>query len=210
MKKNAKLLKQTRIAILVLALVCGFLCPAEASRADAAPKWKTAYQKLLKNWKLLEKYEDMSYLKMYFQDDYKFDRYFTYDVNKDGTPELFLYSTTMKLTEVLTCKNGKIVALGTDAFYGINKSKKALIVKGHWHGAGGSGFKEWSVYTIGKKKLSQKYYIDNLAGRITIYKNDKSVAGTKSTYNSIYKKYVKETTKFSKFKKYKLSSKKGL
>lgn len=65
----------------------------------------------------------MSYLKQYFGDDYGFDRYFTYNLNKDGT-ELFLYSTARGLTEVMTCNNGKITGPGYEHIYGIKKSKK--------------------------------------------------------------------------------------
>lgn len=92
-----------------------------------------------------------------------------------------------------------------DDIYGIKKSKKAIIVQGHWHGAGGSGVDEWTVYTIGKKQLKQKYYVDKMD---KIYVNDKKAS--KSAYNKIYKSYIKGTTKLSKFKKYKLSNTKGL
>ena len=190
-----------RILILVMILTALPVCQAEA-----APKWKNAYKKVLKNWRLVEKYNDMSYLKQYFGDEYGFDRYFTYDLNKDGTPELFLYSTTMGLTEVLTYKKGKMIVLGYVDLYGIKKSQKAIVVRGHWHGAGGSGNKEWVIHTMGKKKLTQKYYIDILNGRVDVNYS----ASTKSAYNKIYKKYVKGATKFSKFKKYKLPSMRGL
>lgn len=205
-QKNKSYVRQIKLLILICALICSMLAPSAALRVDAAPKWKTAYKKILKNWKRVEKYEDMSYLKFYFGKDYKFNRYFTYDVNKDGTPELFLYSTTMGMTEVLTYKKGKIISLGYDDIYGIKKSKKAIIVEGHWHGSGGSGA-EWTVYTIGKKKLRVKYSIDPM-GTDGITVNYKKAS--KSAYNKIYKSYVKGTTKLNKFKKYKLSNTKGL
>lgn len=207
MKENRKrYTRRTKIFILVFALIAGLLTPCTTLHVDAVSKWKTAYKKILKNWETVEKYEDMSYLKSYFGSDYKFNRYFTYDINKDGTPELFLYSTSMGMTEVLTYKRGKIISLGYDDIYGIKKSKKAVIVAGHWHGSGGSG-EEWTIYTVGKKKLKQKYYIDPMGidGITVNYKK-----ASKSTYNKIYKSYVKGTTKLSKFKKYKLSDPKGL
>lgn len=203
--RNKEYVRRTKIFILVCALIAGMLAPGATLHVAAAPKWKTAYKKILKNWKTVEKYEDMSYLKFYFDKDYKFNRYFTYDVNKDGTPELFLYSTTMGMTEVLTYRKGKIVSLGYDNIYGIKKNKKVIIVQGHWHGAGGSGVDEWVVYTIGKKELKLKYYIDKM-DKISV--NGKKAS--KSAYNKIYKNYVKGTTKLSKFKKYKLSNTKGL
>ncbi len=206
LQKYRRYEKQTKIFVLIGVLIMGILSPCAALRVDAAPKWKNAYKKILKNWRLVEKYDDMSYLKQYFGDDYGFDRYFTYDLNKDGTPELFLYSTTMGLTEVLTCKNGKITGLGYEHIYGIKKSKKAVIINGHWHGSGGSGEKEWAVYTMGKKKLKQKYYMDIWNGEVNVNFSK----STKSAYNKVYKEYVKGTTKLGKFKKYKLTDTKGL
>ena len=206
LKSYRRYRRQTKIFILIIALMEGILSPCTTLRVEAAPKWKNAYKKILKNWRLAEKYDDLSYLKSYFGNDYGFDIYFIYDLNKDGTPELFLHSTTMGLTEILTFKKGKITGLGYDHIYGIKKSKKALIINGHWHGAGGSGKDEWAVYTIGKKKLKQKYYLDIWDGEVNV--NFKK--STKSTYNKIYKEYVKGTAKFGKFKKYKLSDMKGL
>lgn len=196
-------MKKFIVRSLILVLL---LTALPVHQAEAAPKWKNAYKKILKNWRLVEKYDDMSYLKQYFGSKYGFDRYFTYDLNKDGTPELFLYSTNTGLTEVLSYKKGKIIGLGYVDIYGIKKSRKAIIVKGHWHGSGGSGDKEWVIHTIGKKKLTQKYYIDIWNGNVDVNYNK----STKSAYNKIYKKYVKGATKFSKFKKYKLSNMKGL
>ena len=61
--RNKEYVRRTKIFILVCALIAGMLAPGATLHVAAAPKWKTAYKKILKNWKTVEKYEDMSYLK---------------------------------------------------------------------------------------------------------------------------------------------------
>lgn len=187
----------------------------------ATPRWKTAYNKILKNWRLVERYQDMSYLKMYFNpkyfgSQYRFNRYFIYDVDKNGTPELFLHSTSMGLTEVMTYDK-KLISLGYYDIARINKKTRELIVHGHWHGAGGSQDKEWWVYKVSKKPYLLKYYIDimpngtNSAQNVSVYNGKWRLLSTeKSHYNKIYNSHIKNATPMSRFKKYKLTDKKGL
>lgn len=208
-----------RLVLLMVFFSVVFLLPIQVNAAT--PKWKTAYTKILKNWRLVEQYEDMSYLKMYFNpqyfgSQYKFNRYFTYDVDKNGTPELFLHSTSMGLTEVMTY-NKKLISLGYYDIEKINKKTKEIIVHGHWHGVGGSYENEWSVYKVNKKSSSLKYYIDimpsgtNGSRRVSVYNGKWKLLSTKkSYYDKIYKDHIKNATTINKFKKYKLTDKKGL
>lgn len=167
----------------------------------ATPKWKTAYTNILNNRMLIEKYQDVSYLKRYFGEDYKFNKYYYYDLDKNGIPELFLYSSTMGLTQIFTY-NKKPISLGYYDIAKINKSKKEIIVKGHWHGAGGSGDKEWSIYAMNKSKnkINMKYYMDIMGNRVTVYNgNWKLLSSKKSYYNSIYNSHIKTATSPGKF-----------
>lgn len=221
-KRNKRFSYRNLGALLILLVVfisTAFLSPTRVNAAT--PKWKTTYNKILKNWRLVEQYEDMSYLKMYFDpqyfgSQYRFDRYFTYDVDKNGTPELFLHSTSMGLTEVMTY-NKKLISLGYYDIAKINKKTKEIIVHGHWHGAGGSYENELSVYKVNKKSSSLKYYIDimpndtNGSQRVSVYNGKWKLLSTKkSYYDIIYKGHIKNATPIKKFKKYKLTDKKGL
>jgi hypothetical protein len=115
----------------------------------------------------------------------------------------------MDLTAVLTYQNGSVVLLGCNQIARINQSKKAIIVNGHWHGGGGSGA-EWTVWKKKGDSLYNKYYIDEVDGEYTVGKDDKySSSYDSKQYNKIYNKYVKKAKKISKYKKYKLSDKKG-
>lgn len=194
---------------MAIVLVFGNLSVVKA----ATKPWETAYTSILNNWKIVESYASAGtdYLKNYFGTEYKFDQYFLCDVDNNKVPELFLYSSTMGLTVVFTYKNGILVCLGTDKFYKINTSKKVLIVKGHWHGSGGSGDKEYFVYKIGGNSLDQKYYIDYM-DKYSVYKNDNwdNAQRTKKAYDEVYKEYIKSGKLFSKYTKYTLSDKKGL
>lgn len=203
------------LLLLAFAITGAFVLLSAEVQA-ATPKWKSAYSKILRKPSLVEKYDDLSYLKMYFGKGCRFNRYFTYGVDRNGIPELFLYSTEMGLTEVLTYDK-KIISLGYYDIAKINKEKKEIIVAGHWHGAGGSGIYEWSIYKVGRKAAPMQYYIDDMnevtggSTGVVIYNGKgKFISQKRSVYNRIYRKHIKNATKYKKFKMYKLTNKKGL
>lgn len=110
--------------------------------------WREAYQIFIDDWKQIEKYGNFSYIKGYFgKEGYNFDKYFLCDVDDNGTPELFLYSTYMKITAVFTYTDEPVYLLD-DVIYGINLETDEVVIHGHWHGAGGSWEDEWSAYCI--------------------------------------------------------------
>lgn len=186
------------------------VCHSETVHAASGSSWKKAYEGILNNWKRAEKYCDTSYLKMYFGKDYKFNQYFLYDLNRNGTPELFLHSTTMGLTLVFTY-NGRLISLGYYDIYGFNTEKKELIVRGHWHGAGGSGVNEWSIYKMGSSWMTSIYYMDKINGKSSVY--DTQGGGFKEstkTYSSVYDQHIRKCKKLSSFTRYKLSDRRTL
>ena len=183
-----------------------------ANAATTSSNWGKAYKKIINNYKLLDKYEDMSYLKSYFGKDYKFDKYFLCDINNNKIPELFLYSSTMGLTVVLTYSNNKVVSLYYYDICKINTKTSEIIVNGHWHGAGGSGKNEWSIYKVKNISCDIEYYIDNLFGNYSVYHADKCISTKKTTYSKILTKYVKSLNCkcFDEFKKYNLCNDQGI
>lgn len=203
-----------KITSLLLAIIIAISCIQPVQIQAAASPWKNAYGEIIKNWQAIERISgySSSYLKMFFGKKYTYDKYFLCDVDGNKVPELFLYSSKMQLTAVFTYSNNKVTFLSYDNYYKINRANHTLVVKGHWHGSGGSGTKEYSIYKIKKDSIKQIYYIDNLNGRYSVYKNENwsKANRTKSAYNNVYKKYVKGGKNFSKYKKYKLSDKKGL
>lgn len=211
-----KKLTRTRILPLLLAIILAMPCFQPMQLQAAAPKWQKAYAGIIKNWKKIESISgyDSSYLKTYFGKNYKYDKYFLCDVDGNKTPELFLYSSKMGLTAVFTYSaySNRVIFLSYDDYYKINRKENALVVKGHWHGAGGSGTKEYAIYQVNNNVIREKYYIDNLGGNYQTYKNGNysTLQRTKSAYNKVYRQYVKGGKKFSKYKKYKLSNKTGL
>ena len=122
----------------------------------AKPNYDKIYGKVIKNNKSVFKYSKNSgYVFQYFgKDKINFNKHFYYDLDKNGIKELFVYDSKLGLVEVFTIKKNKLYSCGYEFYYGINKKKKALIVRGHWHGAGGSGDKEWWVYKLNKKKTA--------------------------------------------------------
>ncbi len=47
---------------------------------DTTEQWCSAYQEILDNWKIIEQYGNMKYLKGYFDSEYQFDKYWLCDV----------------------------------------------------------------------------------------------------------------------------------
>lgn len=131
----------------------------QPEKKEPSENWQEAYQVFLDDWKQIEKYGDFSYVEWYFGDRYSFDKYFLCDIDKNGTPELLLYSTYMRLTAVFTYTD-EPVFLVYNRIYGINPETKEVVINGHWHGAGGSGIDEWSAYTISGDVAEYSLYID--------------------------------------------------
>lgn len=70
--------------------------------------WQEGYRRILEDWTVIEGYGDLSYLPAFFGDEYGFDAYFLCDVEGDGTPELFLDSSTMGLAAALRYDAGPV------------------------------------------------------------------------------------------------------
>lgn len=214
-KVSTKLKKMFLVVSSILLFVSSIFSQIGVSVAYAATSssgWKSEYNKIINNWKLIEKCEDMSYYKHYFGADYKFDHYFLCDVDHNNTPELFLDSRTMHLTAVLTYSNKKIALLMCNAVDKINIKNSEIIIKGHWHGAGGSGTNEWYIFKVKNKSCKMEYYIDNLFGKYSVYNAVKCISTKKVTYNKILSKYVKspDCIDYNEFERYNLGNEKGL
>ncbi|KAB0577004.1 hypothetical protein EI53_01770 [Fusobacterium naviforme] len=162
------------------------------------------YQPLIEDWTLDEEYSGGNdYLKMYFGDHYGFDSYALDDVNGDGIPELFLYGSGMYgIAHVYTVADDALIQLGIEGWIGgINKKESAVIVTGHWHGAGGSNTNEYEIWLLGDEAVTDYYYIDELNGAYSINhvggKNldtYESLPADKKIYDGLYEKYVKDRT----------------
>lgn len=188
---------------------------------DTTEQWRSAYREILDDWKIIEQYGDMKYLKEYFDSEYQFDKYWLCDVNSDEVPELFLHSDNINITVVFTYFEEEICFLMYDIIYGVNKETEDVVIEGHWHGAGGSGVDEWTVYHITEKEAVYAYYIDfireyeelEIENPYTVYdatigEFEKQPNGNE--YDEIYVVHVKPCTMKSKFQQYELSDLTGL
>lgn len=193
----------------------------EEARDYASEQWYSAYQTILSDWKTIEQYGDFEYLKMYFDTGYQFDNYWLCDVNSDGTPELFLYSDYMNITAVFTYYENEIRGLMYDVIYGINKETEDIVVEGHWHGAGGSGVDEWSVYHITECEAVFTYYIDfyreyeelEIEEPYTVYDvttGEYESQKDSEEYDKIFAAHVASCIKWNEYQRYALSDLSGL
>lgn len=125
--------------------------------------WYKAYKAIINDWTLIEKFDDrggIGYLKFYFDQYYGFDSYWLCDVDDNKVPELFLYSSSMNITAVLTYAKQPLIMLST-RIYGINEETGEIIEMGHWHGAGGSGTEyECAGWKIMGDHAEETMYID--------------------------------------------------
>ena len=123
-------------------------------------RWQLAYQALLEDPELLDRVigEGGDYRKGYFggwgNEDYQlsFSSYAAADLDGDGIPELLLDSKEMGLTDLIGW-NGDYVYIGYDDYLGLLPELNAVLVHGHWHGAGGSYFYEYAVSRMPEHEL---------------------------------------------------------
>ena len=152
-----KIIKAIELLLLEASML---LASADITEGEQPGNWSEAYHIFLDDWKSIEKYGDFSYLEFYFgEEGYYFDKYFLCDVDGNGTPELFLYSTYMGLTAVFTYTDQPVFLL-YNRIYGINYETDEVVINGHWHGAGGSGENEWTAYRISGGISEYSIYID--------------------------------------------------
>lgn len=195
----------------------------DIAQIDTSEQWYSAYQAILNDWTMIDEYGDFEYLKMFFDSKYQFDNYWLCDVNSDGTPELFLHSDYMGITAVFTYYENQVYSLMYDVIYGINKETGDIVIEGHWHGAGGSGVDEWTVYHITSSEAVYSYYIDfyreykeiGMDKPYTIYdaatdENHYEMQYDSREYDEIYNIHVKPCILASNYQRYDLSDLKGL
>ena len=132
----------------------------EDENVELTEAWQLAYQKLLEDPALLDQVigENGDYRKGYFggwdNPSYQlpFSSYAAADLDGDGTPELLLDSAEMGLIDLISW-NGDYVYIGYDNYLGFLPELGAALVHGHWHGAGGSYFYEYSVSRLPQHEL---------------------------------------------------------
>lgn len=174
--------------------------------------WSDCYRLILQDWTVIEGLADLSYLPFYFGDGYKFDSYYLYDVDQNGTPELFLCSATMRLTAVLTYTDQPVFLLYNN-LYSINPETSEVIIRGHWHGAGGSGTCEWSAYRLSGDTPELTMMIDWMPYSYSVYALDTlgfGEAETQEAYEAQYAVHVKPGIPVERFEPCALNDLSGL
>lgn len=126
-------------------------------------EWKKAYLKVLSDWTIVKKMEDISsYGQVRYEDSYlgefDYDEYFLKDLDGDGIPELILYSQPESsydpgLTAILTYKTSlQYVGCFLDAAFNENNQ---IIEWWHIHGAGTMWDYEFYVYEYEPKNIKK-------------------------------------------------------
>ncbi len=224
-----------RLAVLLPALLLVVSCAAcgPSPRPEVSPNpspepwpedWQAGYHRILADWSVLEVCGNLSYLPQYFGDAYGFDSYFLCDVDSDGTPELFLDSSTMGLTAVC-CYDAGPVGVFYDRF-DVNKQTGELIVAGHWHGAGGIGTlwdNEWRAWKLCGTDWELSMSIDCFEAkwlgteenRYDIHdpetgEDKRFMAASSPEYDALYDVHVVPCIPFSQFQLYTLEDLSGL
>lgn len=197
------------------------LLSSEGERLDE--HWYDAYRNIIIDWTEVEDYYDLDYLKYYFHEDYQFDSYFLCDVDKNGIPELFLYSATgdMKNMVIIVTYIDQPVVINYELIYGINLKTEEVIVNGHWHGAGGTGMYEWRAFQIQGDTFEYTMNIDAYTKEIGVEEEEyyvfyqgkpdtEDIYSNRQEYEEIYAKHVATCTPLEYFVKYDLTDLSGL
>lgn len=79
------------------------------------------------------------------------------DLNGDDVPELLLTDAGTGMTDVF-CYDGALRYLGYDCVLGFLPEGGARIVRGHWHGSGGSGEHEYSAQPLFDAEAPSVYF----------------------------------------------------
>lgn len=142
----------------------GSALAAPAAKAPAYGSWREAYTAMLTDESARAAVigKDADYRRSYFSGDPSAltpSAYSVADLNADGAPELLLYAEGTGLTDVFSF-DGALRYLGYDAFFGFLPEEGLAIVHGHWHGAGGSGDREWSAVPIFREDDWGRVYLD--------------------------------------------------
>ena len=128
---------------------------ASAAAAQTVPahrtqtvSWRTAYKKFLRHPKRnIRKIYDDRYIRGWFGSRYRLTKYFLYDLNKDGIPELFLYMPKEKnIGYVLTCRKGEVRYVWFAQIAGVKRGY--VLQRRSWHGGGGSVKYAWQGVNI--------------------------------------------------------------
>lgn len=186
--------------------------PAAMEALLRTENWSDCYRLILQDWTVIERLADLNYLPFYFGDGYGFDSYFLYDVDRNGTPELFLCSSTMCLTAVLTYTDQPVFLLYED-IYAINPETSEIIIRGHWHGAGGSGTNEWRAYRISGSTPELTLSMDWMPYGYSVYALDTlgfGQAETQEAYDAQYAVHVRPAIPVERFKPCGLNDLSGL
>ena len=142
----------------------GSALAAPAAKAPAYGSWREAYTAMLTDESARAAVigKDADYRRSYFSGDPSAltpSAYAVADLNADGAPELLLYAEGTGLTDVFSF-DGTLRYLGYDAFFGFLPEEGLAIVHGHWHGAGGSGDREWSAVPLFREDDWGRVYLD--------------------------------------------------
>ena len=199
--------------------------PAEEEKITLSARWQLAYQKLLEDPALLDQVigQNGDYRKGYFggwdNTGYQlpFSSYAAADLDGDGVPELLLDSAEMGLVDLIGW-NGDYVYIGYDNYLGFLPEQGAALVHGHWHGAGGSYFYEYSVSRLPQHELLA--YFDHSEpgfGEVVWSFLEEggswysgSEEGDSARYDALVRQYVNQALRVEDLDFYPLNSLRGL
>ena len=153
---------------------------------------------------------------MYFEGNYGFQRYFLHDLDGNGVPELFLYSTSMDGMTACYTYDGNAKIAGYFPYYGINEGLHELIGHGHWHGAAGIYDYEWHNYTLSGSTLNMGFYTnaeqtDSGDLRYLVYDSDYNViSDTKAAFDEFVQVHAAPSRSLESYTMYNLGDVSGL
>lgn len=185
-----------------------------------AKSWQESYISIVKDWHCLEdQYGDILAHEFrryaYDQSLISFDYYTLYDVNEDGTPELFLSSSGMKLTLVLTYKDSPEL-IGLVQIFGILPGNGEIILHKSSNYLMESAREQWMIYhlPVGADTLVAYFECERSAGERIRVIEGKTSAGRISDpsiddFLEFYNRYIIPCVRFENLPQWKCSDQTG-
>lgn len=191
--------------------------PAAEGQAPTDTAWAEGYDKILSDPYGFDEFENeaaapLSYVMGWYGIEFMFDKYFLYDLDQNGTPELYLWSDKNHMALVANYDGNDTVISGMFSFDRINAKAGELLEQSTWQGDTRSEENEWYVFKYDDKGiLTETSFFDyGFPEEESVCVMDPETGEIRENasmdeYNQLYDEHVKPSTDIEELPMYDLN-----
>lgn len=153
-----------------------------------------------------------SFARDWFGVDSVFNKYYLYDLDKNGTPELYLWQEKTNMTLVSNYNGKDTVVSGMFSLDRLNPETCELLEQSTWQGETGSEKNEWTVFAYDDKGvLDETLYFDYDNPQyegvciFDLASEEMRENASMDEYNKLYDEHVKPSIDITEIQKYDLN-----